>query len=564
MKKCPFCGANIDDSARFCLHCMTSLTEKEQILLHQKKKPQWIIPILVAIVVSFVAVLLLFGQKTAPNKAPSDDPSQNFTLEERRTEPSELPTAEELHTHSFSEQNTASKYLKTKATCTSPALYYYSCACGEKGSEAFPHGEVAAHTVVTDSGYPASCVKTGLTDGLHCDLCGTVLRAQASIPIVNHSFDSDRDENCNVCGFVRVLNCKHEKTVKLSAVAPTCIATGLTEGKRCALCEQILKEQTVLSPLGHTEVTDRGLAPTCTSSGKTEGKHCSICGTVLTAQITVPAKGHTAVTDQAVAATCITPGKTEGKHCSLCQAILVPQQDLPRSGHTFDPTDPLATCSVCGAPPPHTHSYSVQNTASKYLKTQATCISAATYYYSCACGEKGNETFPYGETGNHTLVTEKGYPAGCAKAGLSDKTYCSACQFVFSPHSEIAALGHTYRLGDPAHVCLTCGEKGAVTVETKQEFPLVLSATYQINSCTYVIRPTYGEKLKITFQVNFTNVSSEPTNMCPSASLFLPKAGYGHGDCTHYPSRVNPNESGSFGLEFVVPNNEPSLVLTFR
>ena len=522
MKKCPFCGASIDDSARFCLHCMTSLTEKEQILLHQKKKPQWIIPILVAIVVSFVAVLLLFGQKTAPNKAPSDDPSQNFTLEERHTEPSELPTADELHTHDFSEQNTASKYLKTKATCTSPALYYYSCACGEKGSEAFPHGEAADHTAVTDAGKPADCTKAGLTDGLHCDLCGTVLRAQASIPIVNHSFDNDRDESCNVCGFVRVLNCKHEKTVKLSAVAPTCTKGGLTEGKRCTLCEEILTAQAVLSPAGHTEIID-----------------------------------------QAIAATCTADGKTEGKHCAVCQIVFIPQQKLARTGHSFDPRDPLAPCALCGAQPPHIHSYSLQNTASNYLKTEANCTSPALYYYSCACGEKGSEAFPYGTTGDHTLVTEKGYPAGCAKAGLSDKTYCSACQIVFSPHSEIAALGHTYRLGNSS-ACKTCGEKGAVTVEKKQEFPLVLSATYQINSCTYVIRPTYGEMLKITFQVNFTNVSSEPTNTCPSASLFLPKAGYAHGDCTYYPSRVNPNESGSFGFEFVVPNNEPSLVLTFR
>ena len=31
MKKCPFCDADIEDSARFCLYCMRPLTEKEQI-----------------------------------------------------------------------------------------------------------------------------------------------------------------------------------------------------------------------------------------------------------------------------------------------------------------------------------------------------------------------------------------------------------------------------------------------------------------------------------------------------------------------------------------------------
>ncbi len=566
MKKCPFCGASIEDSARFCLHCMTPLTEKEQILLHKKKKPQWIILILVALVVSFALTLLLLGKQTAPqSKTPSDDAPLNPTSEPGETESSDTPpVTESLHIHSYSLENTDGEYQKEKATCTAPAVYYYSCTCGEKGSETFPYGELAEHTVVTDSGYPAGCAKAGLTDGKHCSVCGTVLLSQTAIPVVNHSFNNDQDESCNACSFVRILNCKHTKTVRLPAVSPTCIAAGLTEGKRCALCEEILKAQTVLSPSGHTQVTDQGIGSTCTTPGKTEGKHCSVCNAVLVAQVTVPAKGHTAVIDRAVAATCSTPGKTEGKHCSVCQVVLTPQQELPLSGHTFDPENSLAPCSVCGAPPPHTHNYSVQNTASKYLKNEATCIASAIYYYSCACGDKGSETFSYGETGSHAVATESGYPAGCDKAGLTDKTYCSVCQTVFAPHIAIAAVGHTYRLGDSSPVCLTCGEKGAVSVQQSQEFPLVLKETYRINHCTYVIRPSFGEQWEITFEVNFTNLSSETTNTCPTGSLFLPSAGYGYGDCTHYPTRVQPNESGFFKLQFCVPNTESSYILTFR
>ena len=41
----------------------------------------------------------------------------------------------------------------------------------------------------------------------------------------------------------------------------------------------------------------------CDSTGLTSGKHCSVCGEVLVKQETVPAKGHTVVVDQAVAAT---------------------------------------------------------------------------------------------------------------------------------------------------------------------------------------------------------------------------------------------------------------------
>lgn len=49
------------------------------------------------------------------------------------------------HTHVYNQEVAESKYLQADATCTSPATYYKSCVCGEKGTEAFTYGEALEH-----------------------------------------------------------------------------------------------------------------------------------------------------------------------------------------------------------------------------------------------------------------------------------------------------------------------------------------------------------------------------------------------------------------------------------
>ncbi|MBE6548368.1 MAG: leucine-rich repeat domain-containing protein [Ruminococcaceae bacterium] len=58
---------------------------------------------------------------------------------------------EKPHAHDFSSKSIAEKYLKTAGTCGQASTYYYSCYCGEKGSETFEVKNVAHELKTTYS-----------------------------------------------------------------------------------------------------------------------------------------------------------------------------------------------------------------------------------------------------------------------------------------------------------------------------------------------------------------------------------------------------------------------------
>ena len=128
------------------------------------------------------------------------------------------------------------------------------------------------------------------------------------------------------------------------AVESTCAKTGLTAGKHCSVCDEVLIAQEEVAALGHTEVVDAAVAPTCTETGLTEGKHCSVCNGVVVAQKQVAALGHNEVVDAAVTPSCTANGLTQGKHCSRCNKILIKQNTIAATGkHTGK-----GYCTGCG------------------------------------------------------------------------------------------------------------------------------------------------------------------------------------------------------------------------
>lgn len=120
------------------------------------------------------------------------------------------------HTHNFNQKNTSETYLKSAATCTKKAVYYYSCTCGEKGTETFESGETLAHTWET---------KWANNDSKHWHEC-TVCKTKGDE--ADHAFEWKIDkeatvteagakhEECKVCGYKKA-------AVAIDKLAPSII-----------------------------------------------------------------------------------------------------------------------------------------------------------------------------------------------------------------------------------------------------------------------------------------------------------------------------------------------------
>ena len=331
------------------------------------------------------------------------------------------------------------------------------------------------HKAVKDAAVAATCETAGKTEGSHCSVCNTVIKAQTTTAALGHSWDSGKVTKAATCTTAGTktytcTRCKKtraetiaatgHKAVKDAAVAATCETTGKTEGSHCSVCGTVLKAQTTIAALGHSwdggKVTK---AATCTTAG-TKTYTCTRCKKTRTE--TIAATGHKAVKDAAVAATCETAGKTEGSHCSVCNTVIKAQTTTAALGHSWD--------------------------NGKVTKA-ATCTTAGTKTYTCTrCKKTRTETIA--ATG-HKAVKDAAVAATCETAGKTEGSHCSVCGTVLKAQTTTAALGHDYgewktikaatytELGQAERVC----RRNASHKEYRQ-LPILEKAKIALSACS--------------------------------------------------------------------------------
>ena len=312
------------------------------------------------------------------------------------------------------------------ATCTTAGTKTYTCTrCKKTRTETIA---ATGHKEVKDAAVAATCEKTGKTEGSHCSVCNTVIKAQATVAALGHSWDGGKVTKAATCTTAGTktytcTRCKKTRTetiaaighkaVKDAAVAATCETAGKTEGSHCSVCNTVLKAQTTTAALGHS--WDNGKvtkAATCTTTG-TKTYTCTRCKKTRTE--TIAATGHKAVKDAAVAATCETAGKTEGSHCSVCNTVIKAQTTVAALSHSWD--------------------------GGKVTKA-ATCTTAGTKTYTCTrCKKTRTETIA--ATG-HKAVKDAAVAATCETTGKTEGSHCSVCGTVLKAQTTTAALGHDY------------------------------------------------------------------------------------------------------------------------
>lgn len=332
-----------------------------------------------------------------------------------------------------------------------------------------------------------------MTERIYCSTCGEILTEGHVIPLKEHDWDQGtvvisptcedagkKVVTCKVCGISNeeeIPSSGHtEETIPASE--PTCTENGLSEGKKCSVCGEILEEQHEIPALGHewsdpiyswSEDSRTATALRICSHNQAheesetvnisytelEKASCTEAGSGIytasfeneaftdqTREVSLPPNGHKEEMLKGKTPTCTEKGLSDGKICSVCGVVLEPQKEIPALDHEF--TD--------------------------WVETSApSCSEEGTKERICShCGKRETESI---SKVSHIERTIPGKDATCIDSGLTEGSECSVCGEILVAQKTIPATGHkwdswkvttepTIRTeGVRTYTCSVCGEQ---------------------------------------------------------------------------------------------------------
>ena len=418
-----------------------------------------------------------------------------------------------------------------EATCDMEG-YYYECIKCNRCGEYLRRGRITTarlpHQLEHVDIVEPTCSGGGEKEHWHCSECGGTFADEAGtepisihIPPLGHDMEhfEAKDATCTEDGNIEYWHCKrcdlyfrtedaslgyaenglmiikatgHTEQV-IEGKEPTCIGTGLTVGKKCSVCNEVLQEQEEIPANGHS--WDEGTVttkPTCSKEG-VKTFTCTKCDATRTEPIEINANAHTpaeAVQENLVDATCTADGSfDEVTYCKDCNAELSRESKTIPATHHENTIEHIASqeatclepgnneywhCSKCGG-------YFSDANASEQIEenswiipakghlwdegvtTEAGCVTGGSILYTCErCGDTNLvATDPKGHTPGEA-VQENILNATCTSDGSYDEIVrCAVCDAELSKETKTTpATHHENTMEYTAAKAVTCTAGG--------------------------------------------------------------------------------------------------------